>query len=226
MSIHMVNAIIFDLDGTLLDTLEDLTNSVNYVMGQYGLPEHTIKEIRSYVGNGAAKLIERSIPLGMDNPGYEEMLSAFRQHYAAHCEDKAAPYEGVIKLLDRLRQEGYRMAIVSNKPDSAVKQLHRKFFARYVDVAIGESGELKRKPAPDMVYRALKSLSSDASHAVYVGDSEVDLQTAGNVPMRCISITWGFRLAEQLLTAGAKEENMVKTPVELISYLDRLNQEG
>lgn len=226
MTIHMINAIIFDLDGTLLNTLEDLTNSVNYVMGRYGLPAHTIEEVRSYVGNGAARLIERSVPQGTGNPRYEEMLSAFREHYAAHCEDKAAPYEGIMELLHLLHQSGYRIAIVSNKPDKAVKQLCRRFFADYVEEAVGESGERKRKPAPDMVYQALDCLSVDASRAVYVGDSEVDLQTAGNVPMQCISVTWGFRQKAQLLAAGAKEENMVKTPPELISYLDRLRQEA
>lgn len=220
----MIDTIIFDLDGTLLNTLEDLTNSVNYVMEQYDLPMHTIGEIRSYVGNGAAKLIERAIPHGMDNPAYEEMLEAFRAHYALHCEDKAAPYEGVMELLSSLKQSGYRLAIVSNKPDRAVKQLYRKHFAEYVQEAIGESAEIKKKPAPDMVYRALADLSSDASQAVYVGDSEVDLQTAANVPMPCISVTWGFRTREQLLTAGAVEEKMINLPQDLPSLLAQLHQ--
>ncbi len=220
----MIDTIIFDLDGTLLNTLEDLTNSVNYVMEQYDLPMHTIEEIRSYVGNGAAKLIERAIPHGTNNSAYEEMLEAFRAHYALHCEDKAAPYEGVMELLSSLRQSGYRLAIVSNKPDRAVKQLHRKHFMDYVHEAIGESDEIKKKPAPDMVYRALASLSSDASHAVYVGDSEVDLQTAANVPMTCISVTWGFRTRDQLLTAGAVEEKMIRIPQALLPLLARLHR--
>lgn len=222
----MIDTVIFDLDGTLLNTLEDLTDSVNYVMAQYGLSAHTIEEIRSFVGNGAAKLIERSVPQGRQNPLYEEMLETFRGHYAAHCEDKVAPYEGVMELLASLQKEGYRMAIVSNKPDKAVKLLKDKFFTGYVEEAIGENAQIQRKPAPDMVYRALEELSSDASHAVYVGDSEVDLQTAGNVPMKCISVTWGFRTVEQLTAAGAAQEHMVKSPQELISYLVRLRQEG
>lgn len=217
----MIDTIIFDLDGTLLNTLEDLADSVNYVMKQYNLPVHSIEEIRNYVGNGAAKLMERAIPLGVRDPAYEKMLAAFRQHYRAHCEDKTMPYEGVTDLLGSLRQSGYRMAIVSNKPQGAVGQLNDKFFSEYVQAAMGESSEVKKKPAPDMVYRALAKLSSDASRAVYVGDSEVDLQTAANVPMTCVSVTWGFRTREQLLAAGAVEENLIRTPQGLLAYLAR-----
>ncbi len=220
----MIDTIIFDLDGTLLNTLDDLTDSVNYVMEQYGLPKHTIAEIRGYVGNGAAKLIERAVPDGAGNPEYAKMLEMFREHYALHCEDKAAPYEGVIELLASLKESGYQLAIVSNKPDRAVKQLYRRYFMEYVHEAIGESDEVKKKPAPDMVYRALASLSADASRAVYVGDSEVDLQTAMNVPMPCISVTWGFRTKDQLLDAGAVEEKMIKNPQDLPLLLARLRQ--
>lgn len=220
----MIDTIIFDLDGTLLDTLEDLTDSVNYVMGEYDLPPHTIEEIRNYVGNGAAKLIERAVPKGIDNPAYEKMLEMFRQHYAAHCEDKVAPYKGVMELLASLKAAGYRTAIVSNKPDSAVKQLYERYFKEYVQEAVGESSDTKRKPAPDMVYRALARLSSDVSHAVYVGDSEVDIMTAANVPMTCISVTWGFRTKEQLLAAGAAEERMITTAQELHPLLARLDR--
>ena len=222
----MIDTIIFDMDGTLLNTLDDLTDSVNYVMGQYDLPMHTIEEIRSYVGNGAAKLIERAVPNGISNPAYKKMLEAYQAHYALHCEDKAAPYEGIMELLSSLRQSGYRLAIVSNKPDRAVKQLYRKHFSKYVQEAIGESDEVKKKPAPDMVYRALASLSSDASRAVYVGDSEVDLQTAANVPMTCISVTWGFRTRDQLLAAGAVDENMIRIPQELLRLLARLGKQA
>lgn len=218
----MIDTIVFDLDGTLLNTLEDLTDSVNHVMVQYNIPTHTIGEIRGYVGSGAAKLIERAIPGGIHNPAYEELLAAFRQYYRAHCEDKTMPYEGVTDMLVSLRQAGYRMAIVSNKPDGAVGQLSGRFFGEYVHAAMGESAGVKKKPAPDMVYRALARLSSDISHAVYVGDSEVDLQTAANVPMTCVSVTWGFRTREQLLAAGARPENLIRTPQELLPLLTRL----
>ncbi len=221
---NVIDTIVFDLDGTLLNTLEDLTDSVNHAMRQFRLPEHTIEEIRTFVGNGAARLIERAIPLGRENAAYDEILNAFRQHYQEHCEEKTGPYEGVLKMLEQLHGEGYRMAIVSNKPDGAVKQLYRKYFAAWVQAAIGEHPGVEKKPAPDMVYQALAELNADAAHAVYVGDSEVDLQTAANVPMPCISVMWGFRTEEELLAAGAEEIHMIRTPQEILPYLRRPEQ--
>lgn len=222
----MIDTVIFDLDGTLLDTLEDLTDSVNYAMERFGYPVHTLEEVRSFVGNGAPKLIERSIPQGVENVSYEEVLGTFKEHYAAHCEDKTKPYEGVEEMLDALQKQGYRMAVVSNKFDGAVKKLCKKYFGTYIVTAIGESAEVKRKPAPDTVYRALGELAADASSAVYVGDSDVDIQTAGNVPMRCISVTWGFRTREQLRQAGARDELTIRAPQELPNLLLRLRQEA
>lgn len=220
----MIDTVIFDLDGTLLNTLEDLADSVNYAMRQFGLRERTIEEVRGFVGNGVAKLIERCMPQGTGNPSYEAVLCAFKEHYAQHCEDKTRPYEGIMELLETLHGQGYHMAIVSNKFDHAVKQLNRKYFAEYISVAIGESAAVKRKPAPDTVYQALAELACDVSRAVYVGDSEVDRQTAQNVPLSCISVTWGFRTREQLLQAGADEQLMVKTPQELPPLLEKLRR--
>ncbi len=222
----MIDTVIFDLDGTLLNTLEDLTDSVNYAMERFGYPVHTLEEVRSFVGNGAPKLIERSIPQGMENASYEDVLKTFKEHYAGHCEDKTKPYEGVAKMLDTLQKQGYRMAVVSNKFDGAVKQLCKKYFGSYIATAIGESAEVKRKPAPDTVYRALGELSKDASSAVYVGDSDVDIRTAGNVPMPCISVTWGFRTREQLRQAGACDELTITAPQELPELLLRLRREA
>lgn len=221
----MIDTIIFDLDGTLLDTLEDLTDSVNYAMEQFQLQTKTIEEVRRFVGNGVAKLIERCIPQGIQNPKYEQILAAFKEHYAKHCEDKTQPYEGIMELLAELSRQGYHMAIVSNKFDGAVKKLNEKYFKDYIPVAIGESATVKKKPAPDTVYQALSELMCDVSHAVYVGDSEVDRQTAGNVPMPCISVTWGFRTRAQLLEAGAKESCMINSPQELPALLSRFPQE-
>ncbi|MBP3477821.1 MAG: HAD-IA family hydrolase [Lachnospiraceae bacterium] len=220
-----IDTVVFDLDGTLLNTLEDLADSVNYAMRQYGLPEHTLEEVRAYVGNGVAKLIERSIPHGTDHPYYEQILDSFKTHYALHCEDKTCPYEGIMELLSQLKEQNFRMAIVSNKFDGAVKKLNKKYFNRFISVAIGESATVQRKPAPDTVYQALAELNADASQAVYVGDSEVDRQTAANVPMTCISVTWGFRTREQLLESGASDACMIKTPQELLPLLLRLQQE-
>ncbi len=220
----MVDTIVFDLDGTLLNTLEDLMDSVNYVMRQYDLPEHSLEEIRTYVGNGAAKLIERAIPQGTENPDYDGIFAMFREYYQAHCEEKTGPYDGIMDMLAGLKQEGYRMAIVSNKPDGAVKLLFDKYFGEYVQSGVGEHPGAEKKPAPDMVLQALEELSSDVSHAVYVGDSEVDLQTAANVPMSCISVLWGFRTEEELLASGAAREKMIRTPQELLPYLRSLNR--
>lgn len=219
-----MDTIIFDLDGTLLDTMEDLTDSVNYAMEKFGFPLHTIEEIRSFVGNGAPKLIERSIPQGKENPSYDAVLAAFKEHYAAHCEDKTNPYAGIMELLAKLKDKGYRMAVVSNKFDGAVKRLCEKYFGGYLEAAIGESADVKRKPAPDTVYRALRELSCDNSRAVYVGDSEVDIQTAKNASLPCISVTWGFRTAGQLKAAGADEKLMIGHPQELLPLLEKLRQ--
>lgn len=223
---NKIDTVVFDLDGTLLNTLEDLADSVNYAMKQHGLPEHTIEEVRAYVGNGVAKLIERSIPQGIDNPHYEQILDTFKKHYALHCEDKTRPYEGIMELLAQLKQQNFRMAIVSNKFDGAVKKLNERYFGQYISVAIGESATVQKKPAPDTVYQALAELAADVSRAVYVGDSEVDRQTAANVPMTCVSVTWGFRTRKQLLEAGASDAYMIKTPQELLPLLSRLQQEA
>lgn len=222
----MITTIVFDLDGTLLDTLEDLTDSVNYAIGKFGIPERTIDEIRSFVGNGIAKLIERVIPDGIGNPHYEEILKTFRAYYALHCKDKTKPYEGILEMLDVLDGHGYQMAVVSNKFDAAVKELCDLYFGKRIKTAVGESEKVRKKPAPDAVYRVLEELSTSAEHAVYVGDSDVDLATAQNVPMTCVSVTWGFRSREQLLAAGAEEKRMVTDPKQLPPLLLALSQEG
>lgn len=222
----MTDTVIFDLDGTLLDTLEDLTDSVNHAMAAFGFPLHTIDEVRTFVGNGAPKLLERSIPRGLENPDYEAALAAFKAHYAAHCEDKTKPYDGVPEMLAELKRQGYHMAVVSNKFDGAVKKLCKKYFGEFIAVSIGESAEVKRKPAPDTVYRALRELGCDASRAVYVGDSEVDIRTAKNASLPCISVTWGFRTEEKLLGEGAPQDMLVRTPKEIDPLLSRLRKEG
>ncbi|MCM1175352.1 MAG: HAD family hydrolase [Blautia sp.] len=222
----MITTIIFDLDGTLLDTLEDLTDSVNDALGKSGFPERTIDEIRSFVGNGIASLIARVLPEGKENPHYDEVLKTFREYYALHCKDKTRPYDGILPMLDALREQGYRMAVVSNKFDAAVKELCALYFGDRIEAAVGESEKVRKKPAPDAVYQVLEELSAKAEDAVYVGDSDVDLATAANVPMTCISVTWGFRSRGQLLAAGAKEGLMVTDPKRLPALLRALSQEG
>lgn len=225
MVINMIDTIIFDLDGTLLNTLEDLSDSVNHALMHFGFPTRTIEEIRRFVGNGVAKLIERVIPEGRTNPLYEETLNVFREHYKLHCKDKTRPYDGVIPMLDELCEKGYKLGIVSNKFDAAVKELNGIYFGDRIPSSIGESDKIRKKPAPDTAYQALEELSSTAEQAIYVGDSDVDIATAANVPMRCISVTWGFRNRSQLIEAGAVPELMITSPQELLPLLQRLSQE-
>lgn len=218
----MIDTIIFDLDGTLLNTLEDLTDSVNYALTQFHCPSRTLEEVRSFVGNGVAKLMERAIPEGLHNPDYEAAFSVFKEYYEAHCNDKTRPYEGIVEVLDKLSEQGYKIAIVSNKFDTAVKELNHIYFGERIRVAIGESATVRKKPAPDTVYQALAELSAEAANAIYVGDSDVDLATAHNVPMSCISVTWGFRTPPQLLEAGAEPTLMIDSPEKLLPLLERL----
>ncbi len=189
---------IFDLDGTLLDTLDDLMDAVNYALRQLQYPERTKEEIRHFVGNGVGKLMARALPDGTENPHYEESLSLFRQYYSSHCEDKSHVYPGVLELLAQLNAAGCKTAIVSNKLDSAVVHLNQTFFHSVVPIAIGEQPGLKRKPAPDMVEHALALLHSRKEESVYIGDSDVDIQTAAHAGLPCISVTWGFRDADFL----------------------------
>ncbi len=193
----MKTAIIFDLDGTLLDTLGDLHASTNAVLEQFGYPKHTLDEVRAFVGNGARRLIEQAIPEGKGNT--DEVLAAFQPYYAAHCDILTQPYPGILALLAPLGEK-YPLAVVSNKPDRAVKELSSIYFPGLY--ARGESPECPRKPAPDMVYAAMQALG--AERCIYVGDSEVDVLTAQNAGMPCLSVTWGFRDVETLKNAGAK----------------------
>lgn len=196
-------AVIFDLDGTLLNTLEDLMDAVNYALEQFGYPVRTLSEIRAFVGNGVRKLMERSLPDGASNPQFEEILKAFREYYTIHCEDKTRAYDGVLELLQRLKDAGCKIAIVSNKLDSAVKELNQSYFKGCVHAAIGEKENIRRKPAPDMVENALAALQCSKRDAVYIGDSDVDIQTAANAGIPCISVSWGFRDADFLRKCGA-----------------------
>lgn len=192
----MKNGILFDLDGTLLDTLEDLADAVNHVLRQFGYPERTVVEVRRFVGNGAALLIQRAVPEGADP---EPVLAAFRAFYDAHCQVKTKPYEGILDALAELR-EAFTIAVVSNKPDSAVKALCADYFPGVY--ACGESSDCPRKPAPDMVRKAMETIGVE--RCVYVGDSEVDVATANNAGVPCLTVLWGFRDRDELAAAGAK----------------------
>lgn len=212
-------AVVFDLDGTLLNTLEDLMDAVNYALDKYGYPIRTLEEIRHFVGNGVRKLMERSLPDGASNPKFEEILSAFRTYYTIHCEDKTCAYDGILELLRQLKDSGYKIAIVSNKLDSAVKELNRSYFNGYVQAAIGEKEGIQRKPAPDMVENALAELHCTKKEAVYIGDSEVDIQTAASAGLDCISVSWGFRDPDFLLKCGAAV--IADTPQQVYDLIQR-----
>lgn len=192
------DTVIFDLDGTLLNTLEDLHDCVNVIMKRFGWAEHSLGQIRKFVGNGIGKLMERSVPGGKGNEQFEEAFSEFKSYYTSHCQVKTRPYDGVIDLMRILTQHGYRIAIVSNKNDAAVKELNQIYFAGYTGAAIGDREGARRKPAPDSVITALCELGSSKEKAVYIGDSEVDYETAKNSGLDCILVSWGFRDRELL----------------------------
>ena len=210
------NTYIFDLDGTLLDTLTDLAASTNYALRTHGMPEHTIDEVRRFVGNGVRKLMERAVPDGTDNPLFDEAFATFRQYYMEHSLDTTRPYEGIPDMLAALKAKGCHLAVVSNKMMAATQELCRHFFPETIEVAIGENEAegIRKKPAPDTVIAALRQLGVGEEGAVYVGDSDVDIDTARNSNLPCISVLWGFRDRDFLLQHGAS--TLISAPKELL----------
>ena len=196
-------AAIFDLDGTLLDTLEDLYRATNLALDRHSLPRRTRDEVRMFVGNGVETLIRRAVPDGTDETMVEAVLSDFKATYAAICEDHTAPYDGIMELLAALRAGGIRVAVVSNKFDAATKKLCAKYFGDLIEIAVGERAGIRKKPAPDTVFEALSILGVTTGDAVYIGDSDVDIETAHAAGLPCISVTWGLRDEDFLLRHGA-----------------------
>lgn len=189
----MLNTVIFDLDGTLLDTLGDLANSVNYALRTHQLKERSVDEVRQFLGNGIRYLMEHAVGGAVTGDNFEKVFATFRTHYVEHCLDTTQPYAGIMPLLQTLKEHGIKMAIVSNKLHPAVKELADRFFKGYITSAVGESATVRRKPNPDAVLAALNELGSNKDEAIYVGDSEVDLATAKNAGLPCALVTWGFR---------------------------------
>jgi phosphoglycolate phosphatase len=212
----MYNTYIFDLDGTLLDTLTDLAASCNYALRTHGMPEHSIDDVRRFVGNGVRKLMERAIPEGEANPDLEATFATFREHYMHHSLDTTKPYPAIMETLAELKARGCRLAVVSNKMMAATVELCKHFFPDTIEVAIGENEAegICKKPAPDTVYAALRKLGVSKDDAVYVGDSDVDIQTAANSDLPCISVLWGFRDRNFLIPHGAK--TFISAPSELL----------
>lgn len=228
------NTIIWDLDGTLMDTIEDLKNAVNYALRTNGMEERTLSEVRQFVGNGVKRLIELAVPESMErgkrNPNlFEKVFTDFKTYYVEHCQDNTGLYEGIAETLKALKEKGVRMAVVSNKLQQGVTELVNSEvhtvgkndalrLCDYMDVSIGERPEVARKPAPDMVIKALEELGVEKNEAVYIGDSEIDVLTARNSGLPCISVLWGFRNIEVLKEYGAN--TFVKRPMDIISMFE------
>jgi len=211
------DTLIFDLDGTLLNTLEDLMDSVNFALKGNGLPERTLDEIRSFVGNGVENLVRRSAMPITDEKTLEGVLAEFKKHYAVNCENKTALYPGIKELLETLKSSGYKIAIVTNKHQEAVKPLYESYFEGVVDVAIGQQEAYRKKPDPDGVFLAIQALEADRETSVYIGDSEVDFETAKRANLPCILVTWGFRDRAELEAIGG--EYFVDTPNEILDFI-------
>lgn len=214
MDKKIMDNFIFDLDGTLLNTLNDLAASTNYALRSAGMPEHSVEDVRRFVGNGVKKLMERAIPDGLDNPKFDETYATFRRHYLEHSLDTTKPYEGIPEVLAELKRRGKKLAIVSNKFYAATQELAKHFFPETIQVAIGERENIHKKPAPDTVLEAMRQLGVGKEGSIYIGDSDVDIDTAKNVGIPCISVLWGFSDKDFLISHGAT--HLIKTPKELL----------
>ena len=211
------SAVLFDMDGTVTDSLADMHDSVNRALSEFALPEVSEDDVRRYVGNGARRLIEQAVPEGTEPGLTERVLEFYLPWYAAHCMIKTGPYSGIPELMRRLNAAGVRQVIVTNKPDSAASEIQERFFSDLAEFAVGEKPGIRRKPCPDMVDAAVERLGLEKSRCVYVGDSEVDITTARNAGMKCISVLWGFRNREELERAGA--ECFARSPEELYDLI-------
>lgn len=207
-------AYIFDMDGTILDTIEDLTVTTNYAMGMMGFPKHTVDEVKWFVGNGIMTLINRAVPENTSDDDIKRTFEHFMTYYNEHCKDKTGPYDGIIELLEALKKEGKKLAVVSNKADGPVKILADDMFAGLFDIAIGEKPGVNKKPARDMVDIAIDILKCDREKAVYIGDTNVDFETAKNSDLDCILVSWGFRGREFIEQYPAKY--YVDSPMEIL----------
>ncbi len=213
----MYKLAVFDMDGTILDTLEDLKDSTNFALEKCGYPTRSYDEVRRFVGNGIRRLIERAVPEGLTVEQIDRVHEVFTEHYKVHCADKTKAYDGIKPLLEKLRASGVKTAVVSNKADYGVQELCKEYFDGLFDYAVGEREGIRRKPAPDAVNEALRVLGIDKSEAVYIGDSDVDFETAKNAELPCISVLWGFRDEEFLREKGATL--FVRDPAEIYDII-------
>lgn len=213
----MIEAVIFDLDGTLLNTLDDLTASVNHIFGKYGLPLQETSDVRHNMGNGARYLLSHMMPQGTDTPGFDGILAEYGEYYKAHCKELTAPFPGIMDMLRKLKKAGIRMAIVSNKGDEAVKELSSVYFEDLMDSAVGERQGIRRKPEPDSLLAAAAEMGAEKDRILYVGDSEVDYETAKRAGMRCVLVEWGFRDKEDL--EALQPDYLISSAEELVGIV-------
>lgn len=205
-------AFIFDLDGTLLNTLEDLKSAVNYALGEMSYPKRTLQEVKSFIGNGIAMLVKRSLPQGVSAEDEEKALELFKKYYALHLNDNTAPYDGIEALLKYLKSMGIKTGVVTNKNHLEAKRLTEKFFGDLIDVTVGHKNSIPTKPNPQALFEAMKELDCDKSNTLFFGDSDVDVLTAHNAGVPCVGVTWGFRDREVLESAGA--DFIIQSPEE------------
>ena len=217
MNFKDIDSIIFDLDGTLLDTLDDLCNSVNYSLRTNNFPERSLAEVRTFVGNGIRLLIERSVPEGTSKELIDKTFECFKTYYAVHCNDKTKTYPGVMDMLKELKKNGYKIAVLSNKAQYAVTKLCNIYFNNLLDDAVGARENVAKKPSPDALYICAENNNINLNNVIYVGDSDVDVATANNAGVRGIAVTWGFRSRELLIKCGA--ENLADNTDELLQIL-------
>ena len=213
----MYKSVIFDLDGTILNTLDDLADSVNYALGSVGYPLRSIDEVREFVGNGIKKLIERAVPKGTDDETTDKVLSAFKQHYGENSDVKTKPYDGILSMLQGLKNAGIKTAVVTNKAHFAAVPLCEKYFPKLIDITIGEREGVRKKPHPDSLFEAMELLGASKQNTLYVGDSDVDINTAKNAGVDCLCVSWGFRSVEFLKKSGAGD--IASSANELFDYV-------
>ncbi len=214
---NMIHTILFDLDGTLLDTLEDLSDSVNAVMRSYGLPEHDTESVRLFVGNGIGKLMERAMPAHTEKAVLDESISRFRMFYGRNQCRKTKPYAGVERMLSELGRAGYSLGVVTNKYEAAALELCKHFFGDILREVVGDVPKRAKKPSPDGVHEAIRRLGGCLEESAYIGDSETDVQTAKQAGLPCIGVSWGFRGRSVLIAAGA--DFIADTPEDILKYL-------
>ncbi len=215
-----ITTILFDMDGTLLDTIDDIADSLNKTLKDYGFPTRTVSEVKSFVGNGAKTLAIRALPPNLEEAVLNEFLLSYQKNYLDNLQNQTKPYDNIISLLEKLKSKGYKLAIISNKPHDGVTSLCKEYFHNFITLAFGESEDTLKKPAPDGIYKALDELNSRKEEAVYVGDSEVDVITAKNAGLISVGVTWGFRSKEILQNEGC--DYIIDSPLDLLTLLQNL----